>query len=152
MAGSFASPAGAAAASFAGAAVSCAGAGAAARSAARAAMVMMLVFIIVLGPDGARPSMELPGCTAGASALARLDRLHVDLARDLGIEGDGGLADLDDVRGRALVEPERVPGITPSAASRSMRSWNLGAMKTIRPTAPSSKVRSPVTSGRTVFW
>src|SRR6266568_1104623 len=45
-----------------------------------------------------------------------------------------------------------LPGITPSAASRSMRSWNFGAMKTIRPVAPTSKVSSPVTSGRSVRW
>src|SRR3990172_4401454 len=44
-----------------------------------------------------------------------------------------------------------LPGMTPSAASRSMRSWKRGMMKTMRAGVPSSKLGSPVTSGRTVF-
>src|SRR6266568_8542734 len=48
-------------------------------------------------------TVHLLRCLAGP----RVHGLHVDLTRDLGIEGDGGLAHLDDVRGGALVEPDR---------------------------------------------
>jgi len=60
--------------------------------------------------SGSRPVQKSPdsGGAAGAAVaagLSPLDRLDEDLAGDLGIEGDGGLADLDDVGRRALVEP-----------------------------------------------
>jgi len=43
------------------------------------------------------------------------------------------------------------PG-APSAASRSMRSWYRGVMKTMRPVSPMGKCGSPVTSDFTLRW
>src|SRR6266540_1444929 len=64
--------------------------------------------IIGRSPSGVGASLA-PARAAVGEGLpgASLDGLHVDLARDLGIEGDRGLAHLDDVRRRALVEAER---------------------------------------------